>query len=194
MDFLSVHLLVGYAFFNLSLFFQKSSKFFMRELTHKTSQVLTSVVWILKNDLDIQLALGQGMNNLPTRLFENRVEMRPNYAVSRYPTKTYWSIGHFDAKWYSTFSLPCKICSFHPTRLFLNHKPFFHFLLRSFAKRLFFTFMIVVTTQICKRTYHRHGGTSDLPFDLNSFLNKSIVSRLRNFNFCVVLVTLMEVS
>jgi hypothetical protein len=74
MDFLSVHLLVGYAFFNLSLFFQKSSKFFMRRLTHKTSQVLTSVGWILKNDLDIQLALGQGMNNLATRLFENRVE------------------------------------------------------------------------------------------------------------------------
>jgi hypothetical protein len=54
MDFLSVHLLVAYAFFNLFLFFQKSSKFFMRGLTHKTSQVLTRVGWILKNDLDIQ--------------------------------------------------------------------------------------------------------------------------------------------
>ncbi len=194
MDFLSVHLLVGYAFFNLFLCFLKSSKFFMRRLTHKTSQVLTSVGWILKNDLDMQLALGQGMNNLLTRLFENRVETRPAYyAVSRYPTKTYWSIGHFDAKWYSTFSLPCKICSFHPTQLFLNHKPFFHFLLRSFANGSSSLSMIVVATQICKRTYHRH-GTSDLAFGLNSFCNKSIVSWLRNLNFCAVLVTWMEVS
>jgi hypothetical protein len=85
----------------------------MRRLTHKTSQVLTSVGWILKNDLDIQLALGQGMNNLATRLFENRVETWPAYsAVSRYQTKTDWSIGHFDTKWYSTFSLPCKILAF----------------------------------------------------------------------------------
>jgi hypothetical protein len=65
--------------------------------------------------------------------------------------------------------------------------------LRSFAYSSSSLSMIVGATQICKRTYHRH-RTSDLPFGLNSFHSKSIVSRLRNLNFCVVLVTWMEVS
>jgi hypothetical protein len=54
--------------------------------------------------------------------------------------------------------------------------------LHSFANGSSSLSMIVVATQICKRTYHRH-GTSDLAFGLNSFCNKSIVSWLRNLNF-----------